>query len=381
MAVPEKGLEFLEQLKKQNGKEKQGFSQFGKYLEVKARDKGVPISGQFELTPLCNFDCKMCYVHLLPEQMSNRTPFSTETWKRLMHQAWGAGMIYATLTGGECLTYPGFKELYLYLQSLGCEMDILTNGFLLDEKWIHFFQEHKPKSIQVTLYGWNDDVYERVTGQRAFTTVKENIRKALNAGLHLSICITPSCFLGEDVLETVWVAKSMGIDVIINNSLFTPREETGRSQVNHVTDAEMYVKIFRLMNDLDGKKTMEVNEKNLPAAGSQKHESSEQGLRCGGGRSSFVIDWKGTMMPCNRLDIIRSHPLEEGFDAAWAKINKMANEWPRVPECEGCPYDSVCSNCAGNMLVCAEPGKQPIAICERTKYYVQHGIVHIPECD
>lgn len=35
-----------------------------KFLNFKARDKGIPISGSFELTPLCNLDCKMCYVHL-----------------------------------------------------------------------------------------------------------------------------------------------------------------------------------------------------------------------------------------------------------------------------------------------------------------------------
>ena len=39
------------------------------YLHQKGRKLGLPISGTFELTARCNFDCPMCYVHLTPEQL------------------------------------------------------------------------------------------------------------------------------------------------------------------------------------------------------------------------------------------------------------------------------------------------------------------------
>ncbi len=375
------GFEFLQELKAKNGKVRQGFSQFSKFMEVKAREKGIPISGQFELTPLCNFSCRMCYVHLTSEQIANQKLLPVETWKDFMHQGWKAGMVSATLTGGECLTYSGFDELYLYLQDLGCQVHILTNGFLLNESRIRFFLEHKPRSIQVTLYGWNDDIYERVTGQRAFSIVSANIRKAVEAGLYVTICVTPSEYLGEDVLETIRVAKILGNDFYVNSSLFVPREETGRAKMNFQHDTELYVRIYRLINELNGKETGEIDKKKLPPVGGPDHECTACGLVCGGGRSSFVIDWKGTLMPCNRLNIIHASPLEGGFEAAWKKINREANAWPRVPECEGCPYDSICQNCAANMLMYAEPGKQPKELCEQTMYYVQHGVAHIPECD
>ena len=44
----------------------------GGYQENKAREKGIPLSGLFELTPFCNLDCKMCYVHLNKDQMNGR---------------------------------------------------------------------------------------------------------------------------------------------------------------------------------------------------------------------------------------------------------------------------------------------------------------------
>lgn len=58
-----------------------------------------------------------------------------------------------------------------------------------------------------------------------------------------------------------------------------------------------------------------------------------------------------------------------------------AESWPRVPECEGCAYREVCYNCAAAMLQYAEPGKQPVALCEQTRFYVRHGVRRIPDCD
>ena len=34
------------------------------YLHARACRTGTPLAGNFELTARCNFNCKMCYVHL-----------------------------------------------------------------------------------------------------------------------------------------------------------------------------------------------------------------------------------------------------------------------------------------------------------------------------
>lgn len=381
MQEPVNGITFLEELSKKAGREVDDFKTLSRFLNAKAAEKGVPIFGQFELTPLCNFDCKMCYVHLEADQLAGRKLLPVETWKGLMHQAWEMGMMHVNLTGGECLTYPGLEELFLYLHSLGCDVSILTNGYLLDDRWIEFFRQHNPAMIQITLYGWNDDVYERVSGRRAFGKVAENARRAIDAGLNVSLTMTPNRYLGEDALETVRFGRSLSRGFSINSDVFPPREETGRSQQRDDPDADHYVRIHRLLNELNGLETKEIEAEKLPPAGGPSHQCDGCGLQCGGGRSGFVINWKGTLMPCNRLDMIHADPLKEGFKAAWTRINREANSWPRVPECEGCAYSGVCNNCAANMLQFAEPGKQPTGLCELTKYYVRHGIKRIPECE
>lgn len=383
MEGPANAFEVLEILRKQNGKEIQRFNNVTRYLGIKAREKGIPIACQFELTPLCNFSCRMCYVHLNADQLNGQKILSVDIWKDLMHQAWEAGMIGATLTGGECLAYPGFEELFLYLHSLGCQVTVLTNGFLLDDRKIRFFKEHMPSRIRITLYGWNDDVYERVTGQRAFSMVIRNIRKAKDAGLPISISVTPNIYLGEDVMETVRLAKSLDRGAIVNAGISRPREETGRARQEDDPGTDTYIRIYQLIHEINGEETMRIDEEKLPPECGPDPDGQERGLRCGGGRSGCVIDWKGTMIPCGMMEMVRTYPLKEGFKGAWARLYREVNNWPVYSGCNGCAYEAVCTKCAGNQLQFAKPGEKPEGLCKQTKRFVSCGVRQLPdaECD
>ena len=381
MGEPENVFDYIDNALETFGEPITRFDQITRFLDHKAREKGTPIQGQFELTPLCNFNCRMCYVHLTPDLLSGQSVLPVSVWKDLIRQAWEAGMMFTTLTGGECLTYPGFDELFLYLHSLGCEITVLTNGFLLDDDRIRFFQDHMPAKIQITLYGCNDDVYERVTGHRAFKTVVNNIQKAVDAKLPVIVNVTPDIHLGEDVFETIRIAKSLSKAVTVNSGLFSAREETGRSEQQHGLDLDMYIRIYRFLNELEGRDCFMIPEDKLPPAGGPFHECKECGMQCGGGRSYYCIDWHGTMTPCNRMTMIRAYPLQEGFPSAWTKINDVSKNWPRVAECIECPYEKVCNHCPANMQRFIESGMPPTALCEETRALVRNGARHIPDCE
>ena len=111
----------------------EGLYQIKQVLTARAAGKKVPISGAFELTPRCNFRCKMCYVRLDPEQMA---PIGRERtaaqWLQLGRQAREAGLVFLLLTGGEPFLRPDFEEIYTGLTELGLSISINTNGSLLD---------------------------------------------------------------------------------------------------------------------------------------------------------------------------------------------------------------------------------------------------------
>ena len=218
--IPKNLRELLIDLDAKGIPQEQRYERVRRFLDFRAREAAIPLTGTFELTPLCNLDCKMCYVHLNKAQMQGAELLSTEEWKQIMKEAVDAGMMYAKLTGGECLTYPGFKELYLYLQSMGIEITILTNGRLMDDSMVAFFKEHPPAVIQITLYGADEEVYERVTGHAAFEEVVSNIRKIQDAGLPLRIALTPNRYLGKDGEALVRFVHNMNIYYAVNAGLF-----------------------------------------------------------------------------------------------------------------------------------------------------------------
>ena len=112
-------IELVKNLKETGVSETEQKKYIDRFLENKARLRGIPLTGNFELTPLCNLDCKMCYVHLAGSQFNEKKLLHVDDWKNLIKQAYEAGMRNASLTGGECLTYPGFDDVFLYLYSLG----------------------------------------------------------------------------------------------------------------------------------------------------------------------------------------------------------------------------------------------------------------------
>ena len=342
-----------------------------KFLNFKARDKGLPISGSFELTPLCNLDCKMCYVHLNKAQMDGAQLLTVGQWKHIMQQAIDAGMMYARLTGGECLTYPGFQELYLFLRDCGIETVVLSNGMLLDEDMTAFLQKNPPAAIQVSLYGAGEDTYEQVTGKRVFSVVMDNLRRIKAAEIPLTIAVTPNAYMtdGEKILQLLFEEN---FPFHINAGLMQPRTETGRGLAD--ADLDTYISLLKLRSCLKGSElSVEGDPESLPDSGGKSGDPTF-GVTCGAGRSGFAIDWRGNMRPCNNFPCDGEDVLLLGFKEAWKRTNDTATHFPLPAECEGCVYNGVCKHCVAEHAAGAKIGHASPAICAMGKRMVAEGL-------
>ena len=349
---------------------------YNKYFGYHTRKKGIPYNGVFELTPLCNLNCKMCYVRLSPEQMGERSPLPAETWIRLIDQAVEAGMMIATLTGGECLTYPGFDEVYLHLQALGIQTKVLTNGVLLNEERVRFFQEHQPALIQITLYGASEEEYEQVCGARRFEAVLANIHRAREAEFPLSIAITPNRFLPDGGEALLRLVDSLGIHYNINSCLFTPQPGTGREKDSIDIELEDYIRLYTLQRQLKGVSITPVDPAELPEP-TGRSEKQVTGLLCGAGMNSFTIQWDGTMIPCSSLFQVLTYPLKNGFETAWKAIHESALRFPIPAECEDCQYKSACTICPVIHAQDASPGHASPRQCLRARRMVESGLARL----
>lgn len=367
---PQNLIEFARFLKEKNVSEYESRLFVDKFLEKKAREKGIPMTGSFELTPLCNLDCRMCYVHLDNAKFKRTNLLTVDTWKKLIYQAHKSGMRNAAITGGECLTYPGFDELYLYFHELGIVPGILSNGILIDKK-IDLLKNKPPQRIQISLYGSSDETYEKVTGHRVFHIVYRNLQMLRDSGLPVKITITPNEFMRDDVVPLLETAHRLNIPVNVNANLIPPRENTGR-QIHDLTIDE-YVEIYITQSRLRQKERTPVDPEELP---DESHEGVKRyGIMCGAGRSSFGIRYDGSLCPCLSLGDIAVDAIENGFDSAWKQINAIANSYPLPEECGTCVYRDRCLPCIAMHSNAPNPGHCDPRICERTKKLMAAGYI------
>lgn len=340
------------------------------FLESKSRRNHYPVHAVFELTPLCNFNCKMCYIHLSQDQFNKNNLLPVGVWKKIADDAKKAGLRTLVITGGECLTYPDFEELYTYLASLRLSIAIMTNGYLIDDRKLALFREYKPKIIQISIYGSTEEAYEAVTGVRAFDKVYQNILSLRDDGQNVKLSITPSAYM-KDVKELITLAESLKLKYGVNAHLFQPRENTGRDKYD--LSPNEYLEIYRFISTIHGEELKPVDWTEIPDS---NHEGSQHfGLRCGSGRSTFGIRYDGLMCPCLSLSHITAEPLVVGFDQAWRQINREIERYPLPLECGDCIYKRRCLGCVAIHKDAALKGHCDPEVCERMKKLVHEGFI------
>lgn len=342
-------------------------------LRKQAAVDRIPIHGHFELTPRCNFDCKMCYVHLNEKQI-DQPELTLSNWKTIIDDAIEAGMIFASLSGGECLLVPYFDELYLYLKSKGILVFILTNGYLLSEK-LPLFQAHPPAHIQVSVYGWDEESYRNVTGRDGYHRVYNAIHNAAELGIPVSVSITASKYL-PSIYKIVRHFYESGIGVSVNKWLIPPYDSTGRYIDDFILTPSEQVEIdIELLRATD-QSTNFTPADHLPPCGGGVL-TPLQGLTCAAGRTDFSISWKGEMMPCVSLPHPVGNPLADGFSVCWKRTVSYADSVLLPIECNGCAYSKICNRCYAFHMVNSEKGHCNPHACEEIRLAVSKGVLSL----
>lgn len=318
-------------------------SPFVKELRKQALEKGFPLMMDFEFTGRCNLNCKMCYVHVMDDTAAKQSELSTEQWKHIFDQTIDAGMMYALLTGGECLLRPDFEELYLYLVEHGVKVRVNTNALLLNEKRIDFFCKNEPENIQVTLYGSCDGVYEAVTEKRVFSQVRENLFRLRDSGLEYHIVCTPNRFSYDDYRKMIRFLKDNQFHFLFSNnlSLVDVREAATREPFD-LTQEEL-VNIIRIYREEYGLKPY--SNDMIPAPCGACSQPVQHGSPCRAGRSAGAVTWRGVLQPCVSMTEISYSLLELPFIEAWNRLKEDCKNIAQPIECVDCAYNKICEIC------------------------------------
>lgn len=325
---------------------------FMQILEHDAYQNCIPLKGTFELTARCNFDCNMCYVHLNEKQIKKQgRELTNEEWLEIARQAKEAGMLYLTLTGGEVFVRPGFRELYEELSKMGFLINILSNGYGIDETVMEWLKEIPPYQLRFTLYGASDETYERVCKvKNGFTKVSHAIDLVKEAKI-------PFYLVGTIVKENVEDFEKMCEFAHEKNLFFRASTAVLKSNRGVEKDIESHrIEMVKAVGD-------EIKE--YP-------ELKDLLSVCGSYRKGFWITWNGNMQLCSFMNEPNISVIDQSFSKVWKKLLTKLQEIKMPEACTDCKYSKFCLRCPGVLMAeCGSFRDVNESFCERAKSLYQ----------
>lgn len=347
-----------------------------RYLHARGSKRGIPVAGTFELTPRCNFRCKMCYVHLdEAEARARGRELTTGQWLDIARQAKDAGMMFLLLTGGEPFLRPDFLELYGELRKMGFLISVNTNGSLIKGEILEEIRKNPPMRVNMTLYGGCEETYEALCGVRMFHQVTRNLDALLEAGVAVRLNASLTPYNRQDVEKIFAFAKERNLHIrytaYMNPPVRVDEGKTGTQQHRFTPEeaAACTVMMDRLQySQADFRRRAENMQKGILERDDDDCEGiAGSKLRCRAGRTSFWLTWDGRMLPCGMMTEPAVDVLAQGFRAGWEQIKGLTDAIRMPSQCAACPHQKVCSVCGA--MCQNETGRfdgRPEYICRMT---------------
>jgi len=314
------------------------YRDFSELVHNKAAAKRLPINGAIELNFSCNLKCVHCYC----PQGPNQELMSFKQICKIIDEIEQAGCLWLTITGGEPLLRPDFKEIYLYVKRKGLIITLFTNATLITEDTADFLKEYPPFAVEVSIYGATKKIYEQIT------KVEGSYER---------------CLRGINLL------KSRGIPLRLKTMLMKTNKHELESMKRMAENFGCEFRFDPFLNaKLDGSKVPcslrlspeEIVE--LDISDEKRRKGWEEFCRtfpdpikteymfgCSAGRSLFHVDPQGKLCLC----IIVREPtydlLKGTFADGWNNFFPQVLKLKKSPEyeCSSCELRNLCGNCAG----------------------------------
>lgn len=311
---------------------------FYRQVWEKAFSDGIPISGTFELTPRCNFNCKMCYVHLKEKDISRfGNELSAKEWLRIAKEAKEAGTVWLCITGGEPTLHPEFKTIWTELSKMGFYLTLQTNASTITGGIAELLEKYPPRRVKITLYGTNNDVYRDVCGvENGFSRVNDGIHTLMSLGIPVELVSTVIQQNEEDAQNMAFYAFAHQLPWISTNSIKNSLRHSGTAgnkvAVNRNRSEQIRTEIE---HRVDEKRYFDRNRKPC--------------TYCRDYRVGYWILWNGTMSFCSFLDQPRISVINLPFRSAWEQLLAYEEtlQWPQ--KCKTCSAFDVCAKCAATV--------------------------------
>lgn len=337
---------------------------------------GRPLNASFELTPRCNFNCRMCYIHRADSAKLKERELSTEKWLSLADEAADMGVLILLLTGGEPTIREDFDEIYTYCKRKGFSVHINTNGSLIDDKKLELFKRLPPTRINLSLYGFDKETYKTINGcPEAFEKSKEAALRLREAGIQTALSFSVTQYNLGDMENAYAFARENSFNCAAATYMYPAVRVDGKADRLSPEDSALATLACSKYRWGDKFRIDEnaLRELTCPDTdGDAAAEPCGEPIRCRAAKSSFWLTWDGIMTPCGMMPLPKADVKEASLEEAWAAVREESAAIRTPAKCAACPDKKACNYCAASCY--AETGsfsEAPDYLCRRTRKYIE----------
>lgn len=298
---------------------------------------------QVHITGKCNLNCKHCYM----DERKGELSFSD--FKKILKQydEWADYTKKTSkqqvvknlhITGGEPLLHSQFNKIlrYLFFRRNKYRIAFMTNGTLLNRKYIKSFKALKIKPLQVSLDGDRDE-HDYIRGKGNFDKVIAAIDLLHQYNMPCRVSFTANKHNYTHFSKVADVCREHNV-----SSLWSDRYIPCKDELFIVDNEDMldYVNILR--EEKNSSKNGKLRIENQRAL--QFLNSNETPYYCKAGNLFMAIDENGEIFPCRRLPIscgnIKLSTLLHTY--LNNEVFKELRKYEIPSGCQKCEYNTKC---------------------------------------
>jgi radical SAM protein with 4Fe4S-binding SPASM domain len=316
------------------------------FTRLANKKRQFPFSGLLELTYRCNLNCVHCYCKGSEDRDRE---LDTRNWKKILAELQREGCITLCLSGGEPLIRDDFLELYSYAKAQGFIIEIFSNGLGFNRDIIDYLVKAPPYSIEITLNGISQDVYESITQiGGSFHKVISNIKAIVKAKLPLILktnCLKQNKDQIGDIKAFTEGLLGSPEDNKFNfkySRMIYPRHNLDRKPTDYRLSFEELSEVIRQDADIRDEYCRQLQSGLRVFV--RKHKFL---YYCNSWRQQFFINPYGRLKFCMYTDKfstdLRTSSFKEGFYKVFPRL--LREKFKTDSKCRDCSLRPICYHC------------------------------------
>ena len=318
---------------------------------------------QIEITSKCNERCVHCYI---PHELKN-TNIEDDLYFSVLEQLKEMNTLGVTLSGGEPMAHPHFKQYLKAAKDLDFYVHVLSNLVLLDDEMIQIMKEGNVCGIQTSLYSMIPAHHDAITTlPGSFERTKNNILKLIENNIPVQISCPVMKQNKLDYLDVAKWAHMHKIRAITDYSIMAKFDHAIDNLDNRLSPNETAEVIRQIL--LEDKEYQSLVMSNEFDEYILNHKINKEEPFCGVGINTACMVANGDVYPCPGWQDYKCGNLYKNkLKDIWLlsrKMNTLRNYKKKdIPKCLNCEDRAFCSPCLSRFANESKTGN-PLEVAE-----------------